>query len=85
MLYLDLEFERKGIGAEELPKFSRGETIRGRLKMENAALTKVRMAIIELYRVECVRWGRPRTVSDIIKKQVSYDQSKDKDTIAFEV
>jgi hypothetical protein len=43
----------------------------------------VRKAIIELYNVEYARWGRPRTVSDIIKKQVTYDQQKDKDVIPF--
>jgi hypothetical protein len=83
--YLDMEFEKKNTGVDELPKFSPGEIISGRLKMENIALTRVRKAIIEIYSVEYARWGHPRTVSDNHKKQIAYDQSKDKDTIAFEI
>jgi hypothetical protein len=49
------------------------------------ALTGVRKAIIGIYSVEYARWGHPRTVSNNNKKQVAYDQSKDKDTIAFEI
>jgi hypothetical protein len=70
---------------EELPKFSPGEIMCGTLKMENIGQTRVSKAIIELHSIEYARWGRPRTVFDSIKKQVSYDHIKDKDTIAFEI
>jgi hypothetical protein len=41
--------------------------------------------IIELHSIEYARWGLPRTVFDSIKKQVTYDQKKDMDMIAFEI
>jgi hypothetical protein len=82
--YLVMELEIRD-GTRELPKFNPGETIKGRLKMENIEHTRVTKAIIELHSIEYARWGRPRTVLDIIKKQVIYDQGKDKDVIAFEI
>jgi Ca2+-binding RTX toxin-like protein len=45
----------------------------------------VRKAIIELLSIEYARWGPSRTVIDSIKKQVTYDQNKDKDIISFEI
>jgi hypothetical protein len=83
---LDMELETKD-STMELPKFSPGETIKGRLKMENIEQTRVSKAIIELHSIEYARWGRPspRTVFDSIKKQVTYDHIKDKDMIAFEI
>jgi hypothetical protein len=82
--YLDMELETKD-SKMELPKFSPGETIKGRLKMENIEQTRVSKAIIELHSIEYARWGRPRTVFDSTKKQVTYDHIKDKDKIAFEI
>jgi len=55
------------------------------MKMENIEQSRVRKAIIELRSIEYARWGLPRTVFDSIKKQVTYDQRKDKDMIAFEI
>lgn len=80
----DLILETKD-GTEELPKFSPGEIVKGRLKIENAELARVRNAIIELHSIEYARWGLPRTVFDSIKKHVTYDQNKDKDIISFEI
>jgi hypothetical protein len=57
-------------------KFRPGEIVRGRLKIENAALTNVRQAVVQLYSVEYARWGCPRTVYDITQKQVASDQDK---------
>jgi hypothetical protein len=54
-------------GAEESLKFSPGEIIKGRLKMENIEQSRVRKAIIELRSIEYARWGLPRTVFDSIK------------------
>ncbi len=54
-------------GAEESLKFSPGEIIKGRLKMENIEQSRVRNAIIELRSIEYARWGLPRTVFDSIK------------------
>jgi arrestin (S-antigen)-like protein len=81
---LDVILEIKD-GTEELPKFSSGEIIKGRLKMENIEQSRVRKAIIELHSIEYARWGLPRTVFDSIKKHVTYDQNKDKDIISFEI
>jgi hypothetical protein len=82
--YLDMELEIRD-GTRELPKFNPGEIMRGTLKMENIEQTRVNKAIIELHSIEYARWGRPRTVFDSVKKQVTYDHIKDKDTIAFEI
>jgi hypothetical protein len=46
---------------------------------------RVSKAIIELHSIEYARWGRPMTVFDSTKKQVTYDHIKDKDKIAFEI
>ena len=59
--------------------------MKGRLKIENTELASARKAIIDLHSIEYARWGLPRTVSDSLKKQVTYDQSRDKDVIAFEI
>ena len=53
--------------------------------MENIEQTRVSKAIIELHSIEYARWGRPRTVFDSIKKQVTYNHIKDKGMIAFEI
>jgi hypothetical protein len=81
---LDVILETKD-GTKELPKFSPGEIMKGRLKIENTELARVRKAIIELHSIEYARWGLPRTVFDSIKKQVTYDQNKDKGIISFEI
>jgi hypothetical protein len=70
-------------GTEESLKFSPGEIIKGRLKMENIEQSRIRKAVIELHSIEYARWGLPRTTFDSIKKQVTYDQNKD--MIAFEI
>lgn len=64
---LEMELETKD-SKTELPKFSPGETIKGRLKMENIEQTRVSKAIIELHSIEYARWGRPRTVFDTRNK-----------------
>jgi hypothetical protein len=81
---LDMILETKD-GIEESLKFSPGEIIKGRLKMENIERSRVKKAIIELHSIEYARWGLPRTVFDSNKKQVTYDQKKDMDMIAFEI
>jgi hypothetical protein len=82
--YLDLEFGTKDDVVDELPKFRCGEIIKGRLKMGNTS-PRVRRAIIELYSIEYARWGPTRTVFDNIKKQVTYDQNTNTNTVAFEI
>jgi hypothetical protein len=81
---LDMILETKD-GAGESLKFSPGEVIKGRLKMENIERSRVKKAIIELQSIEYARWGPPRTVFDSIKKQATFDQKKDTDMIAFEI
>jgi hypothetical protein len=72
-------------GTEKSLKFSPGEIIKGRLKMENIERSRVKKAIIELHSIEYAKWGLPRTVFDNIKKHVTYDQNKDKDIVSFEI
>jgi hypothetical protein len=80
--FLDMILETND-GTEESLKFSPGEIIKGRLKMENIEQSRIRKAVIELHSIEYARWGLPRTTFDSIKKQVTYDQNKD--MIAFEI
>src|SRR5215207_3826821 len=82
--YLGLELEMTN-GISDVPKFSPGQIIKGRLKIENTDLTRVKKAIIQLYGVEYPKWGDTRTISENIKKEIKYDESKNKDTIAFEI
>ena len=48
-------------------------------------MKRVKKAIIQLYGVEYPKWGDTRTISENIKKEIKYDESKNKDTIAFEI
>jgi hypothetical protein len=82
--FLNVILEPKD-STEELPKFSPGEIMKGRLKIENIEVARVRKAIFELHSIEYARWGLPRTVFDNIKKQVTYDQSKDRGILSFEI
>jgi hypothetical protein len=41
--------------------------------------------MIQLYGVEYSKWGRGRTLSESIKKEIEYEWNKKKDTIDFEI
>jgi hypothetical protein len=82
--YLDLELEAT-TGTSDILKFSPGQTIRGRLKIDNADKKRITKAIIQLFGIEHPKWGRPRTASENIKKEIDYDESSMSNNIAFDV
>jgi len=77
-----LELETKN-DTNDIPKFSPGEIIQGRLIIENDGLRRVRKAIIQLFGVEYSKWRRSRIISETIKEEIRYDRNKDMDTIVF--
>lgn len=79
---LRLELEAKN-NTGDIPKFSSGEIIQGRLMIENVGLRRVRKAVIQLYSVEYSKWRNSRIISKNIKEEIKYDKNKDMDTIAF--
>ena len=80
--YLSLELETKN-ETSDMPKFSQGEIIKGLLIVENGGIRRVKKGIIQLFGIEHSKWRRSRIISDTIKEEISYDQNKDMDTIAF--
>lgn len=80
--YLHLELETKN-STNDIPKFSPGEIIQGRLTIENIGLRRVKKAIIQLFGVEYSKWRRSRIISETIKEEIRYNRNKDMDTIAF--
>ena len=82
--YLGLELEMTN-GLSDMLKFSPGQIIKGILKIENTDLKRVKKAIIQLLGIEYPKCGRTRIISEIIKKEIKDDESKNKETIAFEI
>lgn len=81
-LPLHLELEAKN-STSDIPKFSSGEIIQGRLKIENVGIRRVRKAIIQLYSVEYSKWRHSRITSKNVMEEIRYDKNKDMDTIVF--
>jgi hypothetical protein len=79
---LRLELEAKN-DTSDIPKFSPGEIIQGRLIIENGGLRRIKKAIIQLFGVEHSKWRRSRVISQNIKEEIRYNQNKDMDTIVF--
>jgi hypothetical protein len=81
-LPLRLELEAKN-NTGNIPKFSSGGIIQGRLMIENVGVRRVRKAVIQLNSVEYSKWRNSRIISKNIKEEIKYDKNKDMDTIAF--
>jgi hypothetical protein len=82
--YLGLELEMTN-SISDMPKYSPSQIIKGKLKIENTEMERIKKAIIQLYGVEYPKWGRTRTISESIKKEIKYSEGKNKnDTITFE-
>jgi hypothetical protein len=81
-LPLRFELEAKN-NTSDIPKFSSGEIIQGRLMIENVGIRRVRKAVIQLYSVEYSKWRNSRIISKNIKEEIKYDKNRDMDTIAF--
>jgi Arrestin (or S-antigen), N-terminal domain len=82
--YLGLEIEMIN-GTSDVPKFSPGDILKGKLKIENTDLNRVTRSVIQLYGVESPKWSRVRTLSESTKKEIEYDGNKMKDTIDFKI
>ena len=80
--YLHLELETKN-GTNDIPKFSPGEIIQGRLTIEGIGPRRVKKAIIQLFGVEYSIWRRSRIIPETTKEEIRYNRNKDMDTIAF--
>jgi Arrestin (or S-antigen), N-terminal domain len=79
---LRIEIETKN-DTNDIPRFSPGEIMRGRLIIENGGTQRIKKAIIQLYSVEHLKWRPSRIISQNIKEEIKYDKNKDMDTIAF--
>ncbi|MDQ3838590.1 MAG: hypothetical protein M3297_04905 [Thermoproteota archaeon] len=80
--HLSLEVETKN-GTIDVPKFSPGEILQGRLIIENDGIRRIKKAIIQLSGVEYSKWRRSKIVSQAIKEEIRYNRNKDMDTVAF--
>jgi Arrestin (or S-antigen), N-terminal domain len=81
-LPLRFELEAKN-STSDIPKFSSGEIIQGRLMIENIGVRRVMKAVIQLYSVEYSKWRNSRIIYKNIKEEIKYDKNRDMDTIAF--
>ena len=79
---LHMELETKN-DTSDIPRFSPGEIIRGKLIIKNGGIQRIRKAIIQLNTVEHLKWRPSRIISQNIKEEIKYDKNKDMDTIAF--
>jgi hypothetical protein len=83
--YLDLELQNTD-SVNDIPVYSPGQMVRGKLKAENIDMRRARAAIIQLYGVEFPKWGRGRQTSKIIKKGISLvGYEPNNITISFEM
>lgn len=80
--YPRLELETKN-DISDIPKFSPGEIIQGRLIIENSGMQRIKKVIVQLFAVEHAKWRHSRITSETIKEEIRYYQNKDMDMIAF--
>jgi hypothetical protein len=66
--YLGLELEMTN-STSDMPKFSTGQIIKGKLRIENTDLRRVRKATIQLYGVEYPKWGALEQRLKILRKK----------------
>jgi hypothetical protein len=79
---LHMKLETKD-DTSDIPRFSPGEIMRGRLIIKNGGIQRIRKAIIQLNTVEHLKWRPSRIISQNIKEEIKYDKNKDMDMIAF--
>jgi len=82
--YLDLKLENAD-RINDIPVFSPGQIVKGKLKIENIDMRRTRKAKIQLYGVEFPKWGRGRQTSGIVKKEISLVGYDSNDMIPFEM
>jgi hypothetical protein len=79
--FLDLQLDKTN-GISGIPCYSPGETINGKLKLENISAEKIRKAVLQLHGVEHPKWGRTRMMSAKIKKEIEHENKRE-DIIVF--